>query len=266
MAGPAALVVPALKKHTATVIMAHGLGDSGAGWVGLAESWRRRGKFEEVSFIFPNAPSIPITVNFGMKMPGCPTPPTLHKPSPAALILPPCLSSHHPLPNQHTPQTSFSDIHQNPDEAGILRSRSTIHALITQQIASGIPASRIAIGGFSQGGALSVLSGITCPHKLGGIFGLSCYLLMHSKVREMVPAENPNKETPIWMAHGEVDPLLKLEWAVNSVGMLREWGWKVEFTTYPGLAHSADPKEIDDLENYLQERLPPVGDGARSGS
>ena len=56
---------------------------------------------------------------------------------------------------------------------------------------------------------------------------------MHSKVREMVPAENPNKETPIWMAHGEVDPLLKLEWAVNSVGMLREWGWKVEFTTYP---------------------------------
>jgi len=57
-----ALIIPAVKKHTATVIMAHGLGDSGAGWVGLAENWRRRQKFEEVKFIFPNAPAIPITV------------------------------------------------------------------------------------------------------------------------------------------------------------------------------------------------------------
>lgn len=57
-----ALIIPAVKKHTATVIMAHGLGDSGAGWVSLAENWRRRSKFDEVKFIFPNAPTIPITV------------------------------------------------------------------------------------------------------------------------------------------------------------------------------------------------------------
>jgi predicted esterase len=62
MANRHALIVPALKKHTATVIMAHGLGDSGAGWVSLAENWRRRGKFEDVKFVFPNAPSIPITI------------------------------------------------------------------------------------------------------------------------------------------------------------------------------------------------------------
>ncbi|KAI9795310.1 MAG: hypothetical protein M1835_006025 [Candelina submexicana] len=69
MSGPAALVVPATKKHTATVIMAHGLGDRQVvmcsivlTWVGLAENWRRRGRFEEVSFVFPNAPNIPITV------------------------------------------------------------------------------------------------------------------------------------------------------------------------------------------------------------
>ena len=62
MPGPTALIIPAVKKHTATVIMAHGLGDSGAGWVSLAENWRRRQKFEEVKFIFPNAPNIPISV------------------------------------------------------------------------------------------------------------------------------------------------------------------------------------------------------------
>ena len=59
---PSALIIPAVKRHTATVIMAHGLGDSGAGWVSLAENWRRRSKFDEVKFIFPNAPAIPITV------------------------------------------------------------------------------------------------------------------------------------------------------------------------------------------------------------
>jgi len=62
MSSAPALIVPAVKKHTATVIMAHGLGDSGAGWVSLAENWRRRQKFDEVKFIFPNAPPIPISV------------------------------------------------------------------------------------------------------------------------------------------------------------------------------------------------------------
>jgi predicted esterase len=62
MSGPGALIVPAVKRHTATIIVAHGLGDSGAGWVGLAENWRRRQMFEEVKFVFPNAPTIPITV------------------------------------------------------------------------------------------------------------------------------------------------------------------------------------------------------------
>jgi hypothetical protein len=69
MAGRQAITIPALKKQTATIIMAHGLGDSGAGWVSLAENWRRRGKFEDVKFIFPNAPNIPITINMGMRMP-----------------------------------------------------------------------------------------------------------------------------------------------------------------------------------------------------
>ncbi len=56
MAARAPLIVPALTKHTATVIWAHGLGDQGSGWAPVAENFRLRGKFEEVAFIFPNAP------------------------------------------------------------------------------------------------------------------------------------------------------------------------------------------------------------------
>lgn len=58
----APLVFPAVGRHTATVIFAHGLGDSGAGWADAVEHWRRRGGLSEVKFILPNAPSIPITL------------------------------------------------------------------------------------------------------------------------------------------------------------------------------------------------------------
>lgn len=58
----APLAVPAMNRHTATVIFLHGLGDQGAGWIDLAVNWRRRQKFTETKFIFPNAPSIPVTL------------------------------------------------------------------------------------------------------------------------------------------------------------------------------------------------------------
>lgn len=64
------LVFPALARHTATVIFLHGLGDTRDGWSFAVENWRRRQRLDEVKFILPQAPSIPITVNGGMRMPG----------------------------------------------------------------------------------------------------------------------------------------------------------------------------------------------------
>ena len=60
------------------------------------------------------------------------------------------------------------------------------------------------------------------------------------------------------MGHGDVDPLVKHEWGLDTSKVLREMGWKVDFRTYKGLQHSAEPREIDDLEKYLEERLPPL--------
>ncbi|RMZ16689.1 hypothetical protein D0860_00842 [Hortaea werneckii] len=241
----AALVVPAVKRHTSTVIVAHGLGDrqaatpplDGAGWSFLADQYRLQNKFSETKFIFPNAPSIPITVNMGMRMPGW---------------------------------YDISDIgdlanRSSEDEPGILRSQKVFHALIAEEIASGIPTERIVLGGFSQGGAMSLLAGITSPTKLGGIFGLSSYLLLRDKVQSLVPAESPNKDTGIFMGHGDSDPIVRYEWGQQTAAKLREWGWKVDFRTYLGLVHSAAPQEIDDLEKYLMERIPEVGDKPLAG-
>jgi len=230
---PTALVVPAVKRHTATVIMAHGLGDSGAGWVSLAENWRRRQKFDEVKFIFPNAPMIPITVNMGMTMSGW------------------------------YDITSFGDLTaRGHDEVGILRSQSYIHGLIDNEVEAGIPSDRIVLGGFSQGGAMAIFSGITASKKLGGIFGLSCYLLLHDKLKNFIPTDNPNKDTQIFMGHGDSDPLVKPEWGRLTADILNKEGWKVKMKFYPGLEHSAVPEEIDDVEKFLNETIPAVGDTA----
>ncbi|MCJ1403602.1 hypothetical protein MMC11_006825 [Xylographa trunciseda] len=231
MSGPAALVVPAVKKHTATVIFAHGLGDTGAGWMPLAQNWRRRGKFEEVAFIFPNAPSIPITVNFQMKMPGW------------------------------YDITTFNDLQSAHDEVGILRSRDYFNSLVADEVAKGIPSTRIVLGGFSQGGAISLFTGATSPLKLGGIFGLSAYLLLHHKIADFIPAAQPNKDTPIFMGHGDADPTVRYPWGQRTAAALRDLGYAVDFRTYSGLQHSADPEEIDDLERYLLARLPALGEG-----
>lgn len=61
------------------------------------------------------------------------------------------------------------------------------------------------------------------------------------------------------MGHGDVDPLVKPEWGAETAKVLKALGWKVDFNVYRGLDHSADPKEMDDLEKWLGERLPAQG-------
>lgn len=157
--------------------------------------------------------------------------------------------------------SDFSDLaNRSEDEAGILRSQKVFHSLIAEEIKNGIPTERIVLGGFSQGGAMSLMAGVTCPTKLGGIFGLSCYLLLQSKVKDLIPAESPNQQTPIFMGHGDADPLVKIQWGQSTAEKLRGWGWDVNFKTYKNLPHSASDEEINDLEKYLKERIPDEAD------
>jgi predicted esterase len=157
-----------------------------------------------VTFIFPNAPSIPITVNMGMRMPGW------------------------------YDIAEFGDLTtRSEDELGIMRSRTTLQNIVTAQVEEeGIPPERIVIGGFSQGGAMALLSGLTSEKKLGGVFGLSCYLLLQKKFKELIPASDPNKETKVFMGHGDSDPLVKPEWGEMTANKLKEFGFSVDYRTY----------------------------------
>lgn len=99
-------------------------------------------------------------------------------------------------------QTTFDDLAKDAhDERGILKSRNLFNDLIQSEVDSGISSSKILLGGFSQGGAMSLFTGVTTNHKLGGIIGLSSYLLMGDKIKDL--ATGANRHTPVFMGHGE---------------------------------------------------------------
>lgn len=148
------LTVPAAAKHTATVIFVHGLGDSGHGWKPVADMFKTEPSLRHIKWILPHAPTIPITANMGMEMPG------------------------------------WFDIYSFgfkgvEDEDGMLQTVATLQTIINTEIEqSNISSDRIVLGGFSQGGAMSLLTGLTSKdHKLGGIVSLSGWLPMNAKVQ-----------------------------------------------------------------------------------
>ncbi|KAG7058581.1 acyl-protein thioesterase 1 [Colletotrichum scovillei] len=232
VARTAPLVFPAAGKHTATVIFAHGLGDTGHGWASAVENWRRRQRLDEVKFVLPHAPQIPITCNWGMRMPGWFDIKVL--------------------------DGTVEALRESEDERGILASSEYFQQLVQAEVDAGIPAERVVLGGFSQGGAMAIFSGLTGKHRIGGIVGLSCWLLLSNKFAGLVPEEKANQETPVWLGHGDADPLVRPELGALSMDALKGLGYKVSRTLYPGMGHAACPEELDDVEAFLLERLPPT--------
>ncbi|KAI1334683.1 Phospholipase/carboxylesterase [Xylariaceae sp. FL0016] len=225
------LIFPAAAKHTASVIFIHGLGDTGYGWASAVENWRRRQRLDEVKFVLPHAPRLPITAAEGMPMPG--------------------------WFDIFALSGKVEDIRANQDEAGILKTRDYINELIQAEVDAGIPASRIVVGGFSQGGATSLFTSLTAKAKLAGIVALSAWLPLDAKFPDFVKgSEDVNHETPVLMCHGDADPVVPTAFGRMSYEMLKGQGFDVTMKMYPGMGHSACLEELDEVEAFLQARLP----------
>lgn len=131
-------------------------------------------------------------------------------------------------------QMGYEELQRNQDERGILKSRDYFNTLIKEEIDKGIDPSRIVIGGFSQGGAMSLFTGVTNTRKLGGVFGLSSYLLLSERLKEFCPeGEIPNQNTPFFLGHGAVDDVVKFEFGDLTQKRLKALGFDVEFHSYP---------------------------------
>jgi len=193
----------------ASVIWMHGLGDDGKGWSEVVPALNLPQSLA-VRFIFPHAPVIAVTINNGMRM------------------------------------RAWYDIRQanlseRADLEGVLTSQAHVDALIAREVSRGIAARRVILAGFSQGGAIALYAGVRYAERLGGVIGLSTYLVGFDRVA--AEASAANRDVPIFMAHGTLDGVVQLAWAERSRDALRAGGWDVEWHTYP-IEHSAVIDEI----------------------
>lgn len=210
-------------QPTAAVIWLHGLGADGHDFASLVPELDLSG-CPPIRFIFPHAPSMPVTVNGGYVMPAWYD------------ILGPNLIS-------------------QQDAAGIQASERAIVALIAHEVARGIPAEHIVLAGFSQGCAMALHTGLRLPHRLAGIMALSGYLpLVDRLAAERHPA---NAQTPVFMAHGTQDPVVVFARGEASRDALATLGQPVQWHSYP-MPHSLHPREIADISAFLAQVLGPA--------
>lgn len=201
------------------VIWLHGLGADGHDFEPIVPELRMPASMA-TRFIFPHAPIRPVTVNGGMAM------------------------------------RAWYDIYQfgggRQDADGVRASQKAVDALIEREVARGIDHSRIVVGGFSQGGAIALQTGLRHPHRIAGILALSTYL----PLEETLAAEKhaANADIPIFMAHGTQDPVIPLTMATRSRDALTRAGYRVDWHQY-GMPHSVVPQEIADISRWLQQVL-----------
>jgi phospholipase/carboxylesterase len=215
-----AVVIDTGPTPDASVIWLHGLGDTGHGWSQAVPELALPSTLA-VRFLFPHAPSMPVTINQGYVMPAW-------------------------------YDLRAADVTTRADLAGVRASRERIEALIAAERARGVPASRIVLAGFSQGGVIALYTGLRHAERLAGIVGLSTYVVDPGALAsDTAPA---NRDVPILMAHGTEDPVIRYEWAEASRRALEAAGWKVEWHAYR-MEHSAAQDEMRKVGAFVARVL-----------
>jgi len=194
------------------IIWMHGLGADGFDFMPLVPQLN----LPNTTFIFPHAPMRPITINNGYTMRGW--------------------------------YDIFAlDRLADEDEQGLLASREQIHDLIEMLLKEGVDSRNIILAGFSQGGAMALLTGLTFEQPLKAIVALSCYLPLQG---QWPGISNPaNQKTPILMVHGKQDDMLPFSMAVQHAGLLKEMGYNVTWRDYP-MGHTVCAPEVADIRAF----------------
>jgi phospholipase/carboxylesterase len=203
-------------QPTAAVIWLHGLGADGNDFANLVPELDLSA-CPPIRFIFPHAPTLPVTINGGYVMPAW-------------------------------YDIRGADLVSRQDAEGIQKSALAISALIENEISRGIAAENIVLAGFSQGCAMALHTGLRFPKRLAGVMALSGYL----PLAETFAAERhaANAATPIFMAHGSQDPVVVPARGEASRDLLTSLGYAVHWHTYP-MPHSVHPREVADISTFL---------------
>lgn len=201
-----------------SIIWLHGLGADGNDFTPIVPQLRLSEDLS-IRFIFPHAPSIPVSINNGYVMPAW-------------------------------YDIKMMNVDSHADEEQLMQSAAWIHALIDREIERGVDSSRIIIAGFSQGGAVSFEAALTYAKPLAGIMALSTYFATAGSIKI-----NPIQNTiPIMICHGSMDPVIQESLGRKSVATLQNLGFVPEYNSYP-MEHSLCPQEIEDIADWINRTL-----------
>ena len=141
------------------------------------------------------------------------------------------------------------------DETSIRESSAAVRALIDREAERGIPSRRMVLGGFSQGGAMALLTGTRLAEPLAGIVALSCYPLLASTFA--AERQAANQRTPIFLAHGLSDPVIDFCVGADMSDRLQASGYPIEWRAYP-MGHELTGAEIMDVARFVRRTLSPT--------
>lgn len=202
------------------IIWMHGLGADANDFVPIVKELDLRG-CPGIRFVFPNAPTMPVTINGGYVM-------------------------------RAWYDILGTDIAKREDETGLRESQELINQLIAREVARGIPTERILLAGFSQGCAMTLQTGLRYPKKLAGLLCLSGYVPLSDKLAAERHAAN--QATPIFLVHGRADPVIPIQRAEQSRDLLKSLAYQVEWHEYM-MQHSVCEEEITDISVWLKKVL-----------
>lgn len=208
-------------QPAATIIWLHGLGADGHDFEAIVPELHLPESLP-VRYVFPHAPVKSITINAGLRM---------------------------------RAWFDILDFKFNSDSVDMdqfLESEDMLAALIQAELISGMPSDRILLAGFSQGGAIVLHTGLRYPKQLAGIMALSMHL---PTVNNLAPELSPaNRNIPIMMAHGQMDPVIPVAKAIETRQELTRRGYEVSWHAYP-MQHSVCADEIRSIRSWLIEIL-----------
>lgn len=219
--GGSGVTVSGRGSPSGCIIFMHGLGDTGAGW----SSAFPIPNLQHVEVILPTANIQPVSLNGGMPMP------------------------------------SWFDLHgldenSAEDEDGIVSAVARVERIIDGVVAKGIPSDRVVVAGFSQGGAIALTTALRSQRKLAGVVALSTWLPLRQTYPQMLGPHAGS--TPIFIAHGTADQVVRIRLAELSVKALQKIGIDASLSIYPGVTHSASEAELNDMANFLVRAIPPL--------
>ncbi|KAK9867401.1 hypothetical protein WJX84_005744 [Apatococcus fuscideae] len=216
----------ARSSHTATVIFLHGLGDTGNGWAPVGAQLN----IPHVKFIFPTAPTRPVSLNGGM-----------------------------PMPAWFDLARVDQLLKGEQDGPGVSASVAHIEGLIQQEVRAGIARERIVVGGFSQGGHVALKLLLTTKQRLAGCIACSTWLefAANSVAQQMLEPSAASLSIPVFIGHGTMDQLIPSTMANNSEQTLQRLGYtSVKRHMYPGMPHSSCPEELADIKRFILDVVP----------